>query len=114
MQTDVSKWEDQARLFKSVFEWGEKRLDLFVANAGIADVQSLYEVVDAEDPSPLNTLTMTIDLEAVIQGTWLFLHYARRNKQPGGKVVITSSPAGLYPMDACPQYAAAKHAVCVD
>jgi hypothetical protein len=35
---------------------------------------------------------------AVIQGIWLFKHYALQSKIIGGKVVITSSCAGLYPM----------------
>jgi 15-hydroxyprostaglandin dehydrogenase (NAD) len=34
-------------------------------------------------------------LNAPIQGVWLFKHYARQNAIPGGKVIITSSAAGL-------------------
>jgi 15-hydroxyprostaglandin dehydrogenase (NAD) len=34
-------------------------------------------------------------LIAVIQGCWIYKHYARRNPTPGGKIVITSSVAGL-------------------
>lgn len=113
MRVDVSSWEDQAALFKKAFAWGGNRLDFFAANAGIADKQSFYEIAEdaGEDPKPLNTDVMRVDLDAVIQGLRLFMHYARRNQSPGGKCVITSSAAGLYPMDACPLYASAKHAV---
>lgn len=113
VKTDVSQWSEQAYLFKLVFEWGGNRIDFLAANAGVADTQSLYQLPEnGSGPlAPLNTLALNIDLEAVIQGIWIFLHYARQNKEPGGKVVITSSAAGLYPMETCPQYAAAKHAV---
>lgn len=113
VKTDVSSWSNQAALFKEAFAWGGHRLDFFAANAGIADRQSIYDVAkDTEaDPMPLNLDAMKVNLDGVIQGIWLFIHYARRNKQPGGKVVITSSAAGLYPMDTCPQYSASKHAV---
>lgn len=46
-----------------------------------------------------------------IQDIWIFKHYARHNKVPGGKVVVTSSSAGLYPMESNPIYTAAKHAL---
>ena len=117
VKTDVSKWDEQSALFRKAFTWGDNRLDFFAANAGIADRQSIYELTkDAEvqaEPMPLNLDALKVDLDAVIQGIWLFVHYARRNKNPGGKVVITSSAAGLYPMETCPQYSAAKHAVSV-
>ena len=113
VKTDVSVWEEQAALFKKAFAWGCNRLDFFAANAGIADTQSIYEVTkDPEaDPVPLRLNALDICLDGVIQGVWLFIHYARRNKCPGGKIAITSSAAGLYSMDTCPQYSAAKHAV---
>lgn len=99
LQTDVSKYADQAELFHQVFIRFGNRLDFFAANAGIDDKQSLYETnedVDAEGkPKEMSLKTISVDLDAVIQGIWLFKHYARKNKVPGGKVVITSSAAGL-------------------
>lgn len=99
LQTDVSRYADQAELFHKAFIWGGNRLDFFAANAGIDDKQSLYETdeaVDAEGkPKPISLKTISVDLDAVIQGVWLFKYYARKNKVPGGKAVITSSAAGL-------------------
>lgn len=46
-----------------------------------------------------------------IYGIQLFAHYARRYKQTGGKIVITSSMAGIYKFETNPQYCAAKHAL---
>lgn len=111
--TDVTSYSQQAELFKKAFLWGENRLDLFAANAGIADTQFLQENDYHHDendlPLPLNLKALDVNFTAVIQGIWLFKHYARQNKIPGGKVVITSSSAGLYPMESNPVYTASKH-----
>ncbi|KAJ6008913.1 hypothetical protein N7499_001038 [Penicillium canescens] len=113
--TDVSSYSQQADLFKKAFSWGGGRLDLFAGNAGIADTQFLYENDYQYDengiPLPLNLKVMDVNFTAVVQGIWLFKHYARQNKIPGGKVVITSSSAGLYQMATNPIYTASKHAL---
>jgi len=114
-QTDVSVYSQQAKLFNRAFEWGGDRLDFLAANAGIDDKQSLYQKNEEFDehgqPKEINLKTIKVDLDAVVQGIWLFKHYARRNVVPGGKIVITSSAAGLYPMATNPLYTAAKHAL---
>lgn len=111
-KTDVSSWDQQAALFKRAFTWGN-RLDFLAANAGIDVKQSLYELEPNPEAEPceLNLKCLRVDLDAVFQGVWLFKHYARKNKKPGGKVVITSSMMGIYPFPTNPQYAAAKHGV---
>ena len=97
--TDVSVYSQQAELFDRAFTWGGNRLDLLAANAGIDDRQSLYETNEAVDgdgkPKEINLKTLKVDLDAVIQGIWLFKYYARKNKIPGGKIIITASSAGL-------------------
>jgi len=110
-KTDVSSYEQQASLFEKAFTWGGNRLDFFAANAGIDDRQSLYEVTSDKEgvPAPLNLKCIEVDLHAVFQGIWLFKHFAGKNKKPGGTVVITSSGAGVYPIETNPQYGAAKH-----
>ena len=120
IRTDVSDYVQQARLFKQAYEWGGNRLDFCHANAGVDDRQSLYDAVDKEEVDadglvkPLNTKTMSVNLEAVIQGLWLFKYYVRRSKEAGGgkgKFVATSSAAGLYYMHTNPQYTASKYGV---
>ncbi|KAJ5726905.1 hypothetical protein N7493_005932 [Penicillium malachiteum] len=112
---DVSSYPQQADLFKKAFSWGGDRLELFAANAGIADTQFLHEndYHCDEDGTvlPLSLKTMDVNFTAVVQGIWLFKHYARQNKVPGGKVIITSSAAGLYQMGTNPIYTASKHAL---
>lgn len=100
VQTDVSIYSQQASLFSQAFEWGGKRIDFLAANAGIDDKQSLYasdEELDEDGKlKELNLVTLRVDLDAVVQGIWLFKHYARQNAvKKGGKIVITSSAAGL-------------------
>ncbi|EXJ76396.1 15-hydroxyprostaglandin dehydrogenase (NAD) [Cladophialophora psammophila CBS 110553] len=41
VHVDVSRYDDQLRLFSTAVEWGG-RLDFLAANAGIDDRQSLY------------------------------------------------------------------------
>ncbi|KAI9811901.1 MAG: hypothetical protein M1827_005252 [Pycnora praestabilis] len=110
-RTDVSSWEQQAALFQRAFQWAEERLDFLAANAGVDDSQSLYQSlteVDSVAQEP-NLRTLQVDLVGPLHGVWLFAHYARRNKVPGGKIILTSSVAGIYGMATNPLYAAAKH-----
>jgi len=99
VQADVTKFSDQVAMFKHAFKWGGNRLDFFAANAGVDDRQDMHTSVEDfdenGDPKPLNLTTMDLDLTAVIQGCWIYKHYARKNPTPGGKIVITSSIAGL-------------------
>jgi 15-hydroxyprostaglandin dehydrogenase (NAD) len=116
-QCDVSIYSQQAALFERAFEWGGGRLDFFAANAGIDDRESLYREFDygadgkgeevefevngkvVRGPKELDTRTLKVDLEAVVQGVWLFRWWNGRAKAKGGlgggKVVATSSAAGF-------------------
>lgn len=99
---DVSVYSDQKALFAKAFAWGGERLDFFAANAGVDDRQDIFESneampLDADGiPEELNLKALRVDLDAVLQGIWLFKYYARKNKEKkGGKIVITSSAVGL-------------------
>ncbi|KAF1977255.1 NAD(P)-binding protein [Bimuria novae-zelandiae CBS 107.79] len=117
IQCDVSSYPSQALLFKRAYEWGGNRLDFFHANAGIDDRQLLYDSMDKEEVDeeglvkPLNTNSMQVNLEAVVQGLWLFKYYVRRSPGGRGKFVATASAAGLYCMTQNPQYTASKYGV---
>lgn len=100
--TDVSKYQDQAKLFSEAFKWGDGRLDFFAANAGTDDKQSLYEAndkmpLDEEGlPKPLDVRVIDVNLNATLQGIWLFKYFARQNKtKTAAKIVITASAAGI-------------------
>jgi 15-hydroxyprostaglandin dehydrogenase (NAD) len=114
-QTNVSDWEQLAALFKKAWTtWG--RIDFHAANAGIDDKESLYgptSLSDDGEPSRPNLTTVYVDLFSVFYGIRLAIHYFRKNAVKGGKIVVTSSTAGLYPAAPIPQYTACKHAVSV-
>jgi NAD(P)-dependent dehydrogenase (short-subunit alcohol dehydrogenase family) len=118
IKADVSKWEENVRFFKQVKEkfgridFGNtcmviNKLMLVAANAGIDDTQDLY--VPGDGITKPNLKTLEVDLLGPVYATYLALHYFRTNEpNTGGKVVITSSTAGLYGCPPQPQYGAAK------
>ncbi|KAH9204678.1 hypothetical protein DL95DRAFT_319006 [Leptodontidium sp. 2 PMI_412] len=109
IKTDVSSYQEQAVLFKHAFSWGGGRLDFFAANAGVADLSDLFaELEDGDQIPELSMKTLDVNLVAVLQGIWLFRHYAKRNATRGGKIIITSSMSGLYASSANPQYSTTK------
>ena len=56
-----------------------------------------------------NLKTIEVDLFGPLYATYLAIHYFRTNEpNTGGKVVITSSTAGLYGCPPQPQYGTAK------
>jgi 15-hydroxyprostaglandin dehydrogenase (NAD) len=77
------------------------------ANAGIDDTQDLY--IPSDGVTKPNLKTIEVDLFGPIYASYLALHYFRTNEpNTGGKVVITSSTAGLYGCPPQPQYGTAK------
>ena len=116
IQADTTDYDAQTRAFVKAFEWGGNRLDLFFANAGIGDSDSLYKDFALDEstglPKPLNMRTIDINLYAVIQGVHLARHFfSEKNNTKGGRIVATSSVIGLYPNYALPLYTASKHGV---
>ena len=117
IQADITNYDQQAQAFLKTFEWGGNRLDLFFANAGVGDSDSLYKTLDALDestglPKPLNTRTLDVNLNAVIQGVHIARHFfSEKQSTKLGRIVITSSVLGLYPNHALPLYTASKHAL---
>jgi 15-hydroxyprostaglandin dehydrogenase (NAD) len=119
IKADVSKWEENVKFFKLTKErFG--RVDFgtacflillanskVAANAGIDDTQDLY--VPSDGVTKPNLKTVEVDLLGPLYATHLALHYFRTNEpNTGGKVVITSSTAGLYGCPPQPQYGTAK------
>lgn len=114
---DVSSWDSQAALFASAYSW-QGRLDFCALNAGIDDRDDIFSSISydpTKPPKKPNMATLEIDLIGVYYGIKLAAHYlslpsatAGKAKQ-GGKIVITASAAGIYPILQCPQYGMAKH-----
>ncbi|KIV77299.1 hypothetical protein PV11_09106 [Exophiala sideris] len=112
VKTDVTDWDAQAALFKRAYEWGG-RIDFLAANAGIASIEPVYEDLVVNDSGELqkpNLGTLEVDLSAVFYGLILFKHYHHKAGGKGsGKVAVTASQSGLYPLRFRPTYCAAKH-----
>ena len=112
-QCNVADYDDQARMFTSVWEtWGQ--IDALCANAGIVDQSSLY-ILDRRHsetipPAP-STLCTDVDYKGVLYGIQLAIHFMRKNKIPGGQIVATASVAALYPHSSYPEYCGAKAGV---
>jgi 15-hydroxyprostaglandin dehydrogenase (NAD) len=112
VQCDLTDWNSHASMFKKAFDW-HGRVDLCVANAGVTEKEAFYEKPDIDQqPSKPNLTVVDLDLVAVIYGLKLFRYYWRKSGNDGvGKLIITSSMAGIYAFAAAPLYCAAKHGV---
>ncbi|KAK0334615.1 hypothetical protein LTR91_018448 [Friedmanniomyces endolithicus] len=99
-EVDVTNFDQQAQAFQQTCEWGGGRLDMFVANAGIGDGDSVYKDLKGVDektglPKPVDLRTLDVNLNAVIQGVHLARHFLLKNATSGGKIVITSELSRL-------------------
>ena len=79
------------------------------ANAGIVEKLDFYEKSNADLPPPIDMSVIDINLKSVISTSHLAIHFLRKNKIPGGNLIITASCGGVYPINYLPMYASAKH-----
>jgi len=61
-------------------------------------------------PKP-DLLCTDVDYKGVIYGTQLAIHFFRKNRVPGGKIIATASAAAVVPHETYPEYDGAKAAV---
>lgn len=116
LECHVEDYDSQVNMFRTVWRtWG--RLDCFIANAGIVDVGSRYNLArrDAavDDVPPRPDLSCNdVDFKAVVYGTELAVHYMRHNTGgSSGKIIVTGSIVAIYPLPTLPEYSAVKAAV---
>lgn len=100
-------------MFKQVFQ--EKgRINFVFANAGIGEKISFYEPMNDEKikfpPAELDRV-VNVDLNSVINTTFLAKHYMSKTKDNVSCIFLNASIAGIYPVKFCPIYTAAKHGV---
>jgi 15-hydroxyprostaglandin dehydrogenase (NAD) len=119
VKTDISSWPQQANLFEKTYGW-QGRLDFFAANAGIDDRDDIFHSLSLDPTKPPkqpNMLCFNVNLAGQYYGIKLAAHYmtlpstGAGKTKPGGKIVVTSSAAGIYPSPFAPQYAASKQAL---
>ncbi|KAI6881851.1 hypothetical protein KC334_g16515, partial [Hortaea werneckii] len=111
VRTDISSWDQQAALFRQAFAW-QNRLDFFAANAGIDDRDDIFKSISIDPQNPPkqpNMKTFDVNLTGTYYGIKLATHYmcldsvAAGKTKPGGKIVVTASAAGIYPLPSVPQ-----------
>ncbi|KAF2032808.1 NAD(P)-binding protein [Setomelanomma holmii] len=116
-QTNVTDYSSLVSAFEET--WSKSgRVDFVFANAGIVERDNFYEehALDAPPPPP-NQLSIDINYKAVVNTSWLALHYFRKSLAKHGKsaidpvLVMTASCGGLYPSEFCPMYSGSKAAV---
>jgi 15-hydroxyprostaglandin dehydrogenase (NAD) len=62
-------------------------------------------------PIQIDTAVIDVNLYGAVWSSYLALHYFRKNASKAGKLVMTSSTAGIYAVAEVPLYAASKHGV---
>jgi NAD(P)-dependent dehydrogenase (short-subunit alcohol dehydrogenase family) len=116
-KTNVTDYDSLVSAYESAFKISG-RLDFVFANAGIVERDNFYEKHDLEKAPPKpNQLSIDINFKAVVDTSYLALHYFRKSqaKNKGENaspaLVMTASCGGLYPSEFCPMYSASKAAV---
>lgn len=61
---DVSSWQEQAAVFKEVFEEHGKRLDIVMANAGLSE-QGSSSLVSVEEDEPVQPTLRTVNVNLI-------------------------------------------------
>ncbi|KIW80062.1 hypothetical protein Z517_06677 [Fonsecaea pedrosoi CBS 271.37] len=112
-KANVADYEELSVTFAKTWDrWG--RLDAVFGNAGIGDRISFYKPqpdrADGTPPKP-STAVIDIDLLGPIYCAYLGFHFFRKNPDKSGKLIFTSSMAGIYPGPTIPLYTASKHGV---
>ncbi|KAH7371119.1 hypothetical protein BKA66DRAFT_470186 [Pyrenochaeta sp. MPI-SDFR-AT-0127] len=101
-------------MFKQVFE-EHGGINFVFANAGVGERFDFYVSVsddDASSPPPDLNKIIGIDLNSVVNTSYLAKHFMAKNGLDGIKsLILNASIAGIYPVPFCPIYTAAKHGV---
>lgn len=110
-QIEVTSWTDLSALFKHAKEV-HGRIDHVFSNAGITGRANYLreEFDDAGELKEPSNLTFDVDLKAMVNTSYLGLHYMRHQEPPGGSIVCTASAAAFQRFRVT-DYTAAKHGV---
>ncbi|OCL09601.1 3-beta-hydroxysteroid dehydrogenase [Glonium stellatum] len=109
-KTNVTSYALLSSAFENTFKISG-RIDFVFANAGIVERDNFYaKYGNSEIPPEPNQLSIDINLKAVVNTSYLALHYFWRSPHKGrdAALVMTASCGGLYPSQFCPMYSAAK------
>lgn len=104
---DTSSYSDQLELFATA-ESAFGRVDIVVANAGIANHKDIF-APDQDITKEPSMLEIDVNLKGVIFTARIGMHYLR--KIGGGDLVLVSSIAGFKESGGLTPYMASKHGV---
>ena len=116
-QTNVTDYSSLVSAFEATWSTSG-RIDFVFANAGIVERDNFYEEHSLDTPPPQpNQLSIDINYKAVVDTSWLALHYFRKSLVKNGRegsdpvLIMTASCGGLYASEFCPMYSGSKAAV---
>ncbi|OAL38896.1 hypothetical protein AYO20_01647 [Fonsecaea nubica] len=119
VKTDITSWQDQADMFKQAYAWSG-RLDFVALNAGVDHGDDVFGNLSGDvdrPPSRPDTRPFEVNVTGTFYGIKLAAHYMTvpsthsDKPKPGGKIIITASGGGIFPIPILPQYTASKHAL---
>ncbi|KAI1489439.1 NAD(P)-binding protein [Biscogniauxia mediterranea] len=111
-EADVASWKSLSEAFKDIFHQSG-RLDFVFANAGVLPKAEFFENMTGNSIMPIDTLSIAVNLQGVMQTCQLACHYFSRSchRGQGASLLINSSSAALYPQGFMPIYGASKAGV---
>lgn len=107
---DTSSYTDQLALFATAAEAFGGRIDVVVANAGIAIHKDPFAVGEDISVAP-SMAEIDVNLKGPLYTTRIGLHHLRQNPDGGGDIVLVSSIAGFKESGGLVAYTASKHGV---
>lgn len=110
---DITNWQSLCSAVKTVVsDYG--KLDIFVANAGVGEVEDFFseetDPVTGELKPPKHTV-VEVNLKGTMNCAKVAIHQMRK-QETGGAIVFTASTAAYLDERGIPAYTAAKHGVC--
>ncbi|CVK94225.1 related to NADPH-dependent beta-ketoacyl reductase (rhlG) [Fusarium mangiferae] len=118
ISVNILLWDEMKTLFsQSIRHFG--KIDIVVANAGIMESQSLFDVENGDEQGELHESTegfrvIDVNLKGTINTLRLALHYMRHNqpispKGQRGSVILVTSTSGYFGTTGVGAYITSKH-----
>ena len=113
VQCDITNWANLCAAMRQIIDKHAK-LDVFVANAGVGEVEDFFSDEIDETTGMLKEprhAVVDVDLKGTMNCAKVAVHQMKKQKT-GGAIVFTGSTASYLDERRIPAYMAAKHGVC--
>ncbi|TLD27923.1 NAD(P)-binding protein [Venturia nashicola] len=114
IKCDVRVWSEQLEAFKSALDQSSnKKIDIVIANAGIAAIDSVLTIDESEEPQEPDLRMAEVNILGVLYTTKLALHYFAKSPSPPEEkcLILKSSVAGYLDLPNSAIYQTSKYAV---